>query len=143
MVGANEVQKSGTGVLTRSTGIERASAEDPRSTRGRPARATCRPNRRTEAQRHPTASCTGRRLVTHRRGALGGSALLDLCSLKTNRGLESRRAWNALTFAEPRSRIIELVAMKPFDNTLFPWTIALLASCFGSIATTIGLERSL
>jgi hypothetical protein len=33
--------------------------------------------------------------------------------------------------------------MKPFDNILFPWTIALLASGFGSIGTAIGLERPL
>jgi nucleotide-binding universal stress UspA family protein len=45
---------------------------------------------------------------------------LDLCSLKTNRGLESRRAWNALTSGEIRSRILVLVTMKPFDNILFP-----------------------
>jgi hypothetical protein len=92
MVGANEVQKSGTETEFSLAALELNAlrAEDPRSTGGRTARATCRPNRRTDAQRHPTASCTGRRLVTHRRVAFGGSALLDLCSLKTN---SRRQMW--------------------------------------------------
>lgn len=81
MVGANEVQKSGTEAELSLAALElnalrpktHAATED-----GQPAQPAA-PTVELTLNGNPTASCTGRRFATHRRVALGGSALLDLC----------------------------------------------------------------